>query len=146
EVLTRCDQNGRPDFTALLRLCKVRPTFHMKIIRGILAWAFLLAVALGAHWADRKFESIAVRWGGPAAMLAEYGNDRSPFRLMDVRQIELIFREHLRAYPTRQASDLARHLVEQCRRHSLKPALVLALIKAESSFRANAVSHRGAVG
>src|SRR5690606_14970939 len=111
----------------------------MKMTRGLIAWALLLAAVIGVRWGHERLDTLARGWSGGFSFFGEAQSvDRSPFRLMSQRQVEEVFREHLRAFPTAQASRLARHLVELCARHELKPALVLALIKAESAFRANA--------
>ncbi|MCC7440751.1 MAG: lytic transglycosylase domain-containing protein [Bdellovibrionales bacterium] len=79
-------------------------------------------------------------WDGTPASLTESWGDTAPEWVAEV------FRRHLRKFPKSRSSELAQHLLVLCRKHSLEPALVLALIHAESSFRTDAVSYRGAVG
>lgn len=119
----------------------------MTLFKGLIAWAILLTASVVGMWVQREVESLASLWdSAPSALVAEdRGTDRSPFKSMTQHQVEDVFREHLR-FSERTSSSLARHLLEVCQKHALKPALVLALIKAESSFKPHVVSNRGAIG
>jgi len=56
------------------------------------------------------------------------------------------FRESLTGFTSKEIKRLTRHFIKLCKRYQLHPAFVLSLIEVESHFRADARSHRGAVG
>jgi hypothetical protein len=61
-------------------------------------------------------------------------------------QVASVFSDRLKGFPRTMAEELADHVVRQSKKHGFSPALVLALIEAESSFTVKVRSHKGAMG
>ncbi len=66
--------------------------------------------------------------------------------LMSVEEVERVLRKNWRGSKSFDFRHFAGFLVDLSRRHGFDPAMVLAVIKVESSFRPSVVSPMGAVG
>jgi hypothetical protein len=67
-------------------------------------------------------------------------------RWMPLGQIERILKDRLKGVSAVEIPKVAEHLALLCRTYRFDPAFILAMIQAESGFRADAVSPAGAVG
>lgn len=104
--------------------------------------AITLAVAVGSHRANERRVEAVVRQEAPSRGVSSEDGSRTARE----GRLAAIIRKNSKKLSLGQARELARLILDECEKYGLDPFLVLAVIKAESSFSVSAVSEKGAIG
>lgn len=113
----------------------------------ILSWGILTSLACTACTTDVAEQVSQAKEKEQPTLQRELAQLNNALRGdLSQQDIERVFRAYIRGPQKEMSAALAQHVLKLSREHRISPSVILAVIRAESSFKVRARSHVGALG